>query len=442
MGSPDKAIWLFPSCHSQPAPALSSAMSTNASSGGLGVHYKTLAFLFVFCFFFAEELIDLRLHVKKHVTSVSVIEQQVPASGRNVAIREPLDSVEPSLPSPPPRPPRSPRGAAASEATSGPAEEGASDASGAQDAADAADASGVAEVGDVGAPLISHSHEEPAGDVGVGARAPPPVADALSPEEIGAASEVLIAAAFAVASQVRKMSREVAARCAPCHAPRLAKHRELYLDPARVLAIDANVGFGGLGNALPRWANLLKLAETTQWATYFDFHGCGAGTGREYGGTGGECRFDPAAYFRGDGFDWRWNPAREREFDAVFEPRGIKLRTFYYKCRTHPRGLCQITPDGFVEDARSHELQAIAVASNGYGVGSDGVETQNDGWIHEWLATPEMRDARYVKLAMKRTVDLQSEATKSTVRCGRRVTPPVVSAKRAGQFFSPHRFRF
>lgn len=99
--------------------------------------------------------------------------------------------------------------------------------------------------------------------------------------------------------------------------------------------------------------------------------------------------------------------------------KGKKLHTFYHACRKDWENgkfrPCQITEDDFVSaEAESMRIQERAVVSNEYEIraGTEpggGGESQNHGWLHEWFASPEVREMGYVKLKIRSPYDLQNE---------------------------------
>ena len=247
--------------------------------------------------------------------------------------------------------------------------------------------------------------------------------DALSDDEI--------VDAFTATRQMRKLARNFKDTCGSCRGPLLAQHRGWYTNHTRVLVIDGTGAlWNGLGNNMNRWGGLFKLAEMLQWAVYIDQGGCGPGSGRAFDPdpeTG--CRFDPAAYFHGDGFDWRWHPAREKEFNTVMMEKGKSLHTFFHTCKKDRENArfrpCQITVDRFVNRKRSAVIQASAVVSNEYTIKkgispgvTDGDQSQNDRWLHEWFASTAVQDMAYVKLKIRSPYDLQNEVIKSEHELG------------------------
>ena len=224
-------------------------------------------------------------------------------------------------------------------------------------------------------------------------------------------------AAFARFNRIRRLDERLGAACEPCFGAAFERHAKLYEDKTRVLVLEGRWD-NGLGNNMERWRSLFSFGESVGWAVYVDAGGCGAGTGRPDGGE--NCHFDPGHYFTGDGFDWRWHPAREKEFDALLG-RETPMRTFHHMCRkdhenAHRRA-CQLTEHGWPSNADSAKIQPNAVAHNGYEEDPGGGEpAQNDAWLHEWLNSDEVLGWRYVKLKLRTPYDLQNEAEASEVR--------------------------
>ncbi|ACO62364.1 predicted protein [Micromonas commoda] len=224
-------------------------------------------------------------------------------------------------------------------------------------------------------------------------------------------------AAFARFNRIRRLDERLGAACEPCFGAAFERHAKLYEDKTRVLVLEGRWD-NGLGNNMERWRALFSFGESAGWAVYVDAGGCGAGTGRPDGGE--NCHFDPGHYFTGDGFDWRWHPAREKEFDALFG-RETPMRTFHHMCRkdhenAHRRA-CQLTEHGWPSNADSAKIQPNAVGHNGYEEDPGGGEpAQNDAWLHEWLNSDEVLGWRYVKLKLRTPYDLQNEAEASEVR--------------------------
>ena len=224
-------------------------------------------------------------------------------------------------------------------------------------------------------------------------------------------------AAFARFNRIRRLDERLGAACEPCFGAAFERHAKLYEDKTRVLVLEGRWD-NGLGNNMERWRSLFSFGESVGWAVYVDAGGCGAGTGRPDGGE--NCHFDPGHYFTGDGFDWRWHPAREKEFDALLG-RETPMRTFHHMCRkdhenAHRRP-CQLMEHGWPSNAESAKIQPNAVAHNGYEEDPGGGEpAQNDAWLHEWLNSDEVLGWRYVKLKLRTPYDLQNEAEASEVR--------------------------
>ena len=224
-------------------------------------------------------------------------------------------------------------------------------------------------------------------------------------------------AAFARFNRIRRLDERLGAACEPCFGAAFERHAKLYEDKTRVLVLEGRWD-NGLGNNMERWRSLFSFGESVGWAVYVDAGGCGAGTGRPDGGE--NCHFDPGHYFTGDGFDWRWHPAREKEFDELLG-RETPMRTFHHMCRkdhenAHRRP-CQLMEHGWPSNAESAKIQPNAVAHNGYEEDPGGGEpAQNDAWLHEWLNSDEVLGWRYVKLKLRTPYDLQNEAEASEVR--------------------------
>lgn len=256
-------------------------------------------------------------------------------------------------------------------------------------------------------------------------------------------------AAFARFDRVQRQDERLRAACEPCFGAAFERHAKLYEDTSRVLVLEGRWD-NGLGNNMERWRSLFSFGESAGWAVYVDAGGCGAGTGRPDGGE--NCHFDPGHYFNGDGFDWRWHPAREKEFDELLG-RETPMRTFHHMCRkdhenAHRRP-CQLMEHGWPSNAESAKIQPNAVAHNGYEEDPGGGEpAQNDAWLHEWLNSDEVLGWRYVKLKLRSPYDLQNEAAASEVHdygaCeidGEKVEDEVLLASkcRAQHFFRPTR---
>ena len=256
-------------------------------------------------------------------------------------------------------------------------------------------------------------------------------------------------AAFARFDRVQRQDERLRAACEPCFGAAFERHAKLYEDKSRVLVLEGRWD-NGLGNNMERWRSLFSFGESAGWAVYVDAGGCGAGTGRPDGGE--NCHFDPGHYFTGDGFDWRWHPAREKEFDELLG-RETPMRTFHHMCRkdhenAHRRP-CQLMEHGWPSNAESAKIQPNAVAHNGYEEDPGGGEpAQNDAWLHEWLNSDEVLGWRYVKLKLRSPYDLQNEAAASEVHdygaCeidGEKVEDEVSLARtcRAQHFFRPTR---
>lgn len=226
-------------------------------------------------------------------------------------------------------------------------------------------------------------------------------------------------AAFARFVRVRRRDERLRAACEPCFGAAFERHAKLYENKSRVLVLEGRWD-NGLGNNMERWRSLFSFGESAGWAVYVDAGGCGAGTGTGRPDGGEDCHFDPGHYFTGDGFDWRWHPAREKEFDELLG-RETPMRTFHHMCRkdhenAHRRA-CQLTAHGWPSNAESAKILPNAVAHNGYEEDPGGGEPrQNDAWLHEWLNSDEVSGWRYVKLKLKTPYDLQNEAEASEVR--------------------------
>jgi hypothetical protein len=223
-------------------------------------------------------------------------------------------------------------------------------------------------------------------------------------------------------TRLRRRDERLRVQCEPCFGAAFKEHAKVYTTRSKVLVLEGRWG-NGLGNNMDRWRSLFSLAESTGWAVYVDAGGCGAGTGRGTGDDNVTCAFDPGYYFTGDGFDWRWHPEREREFNESIGPV-TPMRSFHHRCRAGyenaDRRPCQITEHGWPSDADSATIQQNAVAHNGYTEdpgGEDGKEaSQNDKWLHEWLNSATVLGWRYVKLRLRTPYDLHREADENVRR--------------------------
>ena len=256
-------------------------------------------------------------------------------------------------------------------------------------------------------------------------------------------------AAFARFNRVRRQDERLRAACEPCFGAAFERHAKLYEEQSRVLVLEGRWD-NGLGNNMERWRSLFSLASPPGGRCTLTRGDAGTGTGRPDGGE--DCHFDPGHYFTGDGFDWRWHPAREKEFDELLG-RETPMRTFHHMCRkdhenAHRRP-CQLMAHGWPSNAESAKIQPNAVAHNGYEEDPGGGEPrQNDAWLHEWLNSDEVLGWRYVKLKLRTPYDLQNEAAASEVHdygaCeidGEKVEDEVSLARkcRAQHFFRPTR---